>query len=522
MKILRFGFLFALLSIVALPTPAQTPTRLVIGIADEPSILDVQQAFGTNFATTDLITQSLVWYSLESSDVLVPDIVESYAFSPDGLTITWVLPEGYTFSNGVPLDAAAVQASIERYRAISPYSSDWGELESMRVVDTRTLETTFMIPPAFMSPVFSSGFGAPFDVTTAQAVGDEAFASAPIASGPFVLAEWVRGTEMRLTRNDNYRTNLPFVTNKGPALIDEVLVRFIPDSLTLIAELEAGNIDLVYNVPSSAVASLQDNPDISITSVLYAGYQGLMFNNTRPPFNNLAFRQALAAAINRDILAQVLEETVVPQRAFLSATQVSYDETIAAYAEAAHPTDPARARQLLTDAGFVDTDGDGIVEFEGAPLRLQLLIASDDSKQVATSVILQAMLQQVGIGIDIVQFQQSFIYDQMTTGDYDLAFGGYNWWDPDIMIYVFTDEGRNWPSYQNEEVDRLLREGRGIIDPDARRAVYSRVQQILIDDVAAIPLWTELTFVAHRSTVTGLIVHPITSHLFLNDVTVTR
>ncbi len=505
-----------------MPAAAQQPVRLVIGTADEPDILDIQQAFGTNFTTTDLMTQALVWYSLESADVLVPDLVEAFSLSADGLTITWQMPEQYTFSNGAALDAEAVRASIERYRAISPYASDWGELESMRVVDARTLETTFRVPPAFMSPVFSSGFGAPFDVAAAAAVGDEAFAIAPVASGPFVLDYWTRGTEMRLTRNAAYRTHLPFVTNKGALAIDEVLVRFIPDPLTLIAELEAGNIDLVYDVPSSAVAALADNPDIELNSIVYAGYQGIMFNTTRPPFDNIDFRRALAAALDRDILARVLEDTVLPQRSFLSQTQVSYDPAMEEYAAAAHPTDPARARQLLAEAGFIDSNGDGIVEMDGAPLRLELMIATDDARQSAVGVIVQAMLGAVGIGVDIAPFTQGFIYDRMTTGEYDLAFAGYNWWDPDIMIYTFTDEGRNWPAYQNEELLRLLIEGRGIIDSDARRAIYSAAQRILIDDVVAIPLWTPLTYVASRAAVDGLIVHPITGHLFLNDVTIAR
>jgi peptide/nickel transport system substrate-binding protein len=522
MRKMVFMILLLAFALSLLPAAAQQPTRLVIGIADEPEILDIQQAFGTNFATTDLITQALVWYSLESADVLVPDLVEAYALSEDGLTITWSLPENYTFSNGAPLDARAVEASIERYRAISPYAADWGELESMRVIDARTLETTFVIPPAFMSPVFSSGFGAPFDVQAAAAVGDEAFAAAPVASGPFVLESWTRGTEMRLTRSASYRTNLPFVTNKGALAIDEVLVRFIPDSLTLIAELEAGNIDIVYNVPGSAVAALENNPDIELNSVIMAGYQGIMFNTTRPPFDNLGFRRALAAALDRDILARVLEDTVLPQRSFLSVTQVSHDPAMEEYAAAAHPTDPARARQLLAEAGFTDQNGDGMFEMDGAPLRLELMVATDDARQSAVGVVVQAMLSAVGITVDIAPFTQGYIYDQMSSGVFDLAFAGYNWWDPDIMLYAFTDAGRNWPAYQNEELARLLNEGRGITDPDARRAVYSAAQRILIDDVVAIPLWTPLTYVANRTAVDGLLVHPITGHLFLNDVTIAR
>ncbi|MBK8023128.1 MAG: hypothetical protein IPK19_17300 [Chloroflexi bacterium] len=522
MKYTRLILVFIVFLTLSASALAQEPTRLVIGYADEPDLLDVQQAFGTNFATTDFITQALVWYSLESADVLVPDLAESYSVSPDGLTLTWVLPEGYTFSNGTSLDAAAVQASIERYRAISPYSFDWGDLDSMQVVDARTLETTFVVPPAYMSPVFASGFGAPFDTAAAAEAGDDAFAADPVASGPFVLTDWTRGTEMRLTRNERYRTNLPFVTNKGPALIDEVLVRFIPDPLTLIAELEAGSIDLVINVPSSAVASLQNNPDVTLTSTEYPGFQGLVFNNMRPPFDDIRFRSAIASAVDRDTLAAVLEGTVIPQRSFLSASMVAYDPSIVAYSEEKQPYSAEQAKQFLADAGFVDSDGDGVVEKDGAPVILEFLVASDDQRQTATSVVIQAMLQEIGIGVEIAQFDQSFIYDQMTNGEFDLAFAGYNWFDPDIMLYTYTDAGRNWPRVQNEEVARLLNEGRSVIDADARREMYSQAQRLLIDEVAAIPLWTELTVVANRNWVSGLLVHPVTGHLFLNDVTVNR
>ncbi|MDX1993396.1 MAG: ABC transporter substrate-binding protein [bacterium] len=519
-KLLTFVFLLLAFTV---PTMAQEPARLVFGTTDEPDLLDIQQATGTNFTTSDFLTQPLVFYSLESADVLVPDLATSYSFSEDGLKLTFNLPAGYVFSNGDPLDADAVRASIERYRTTSPYPEDWGDLLEMNVLnDSTTLEMIYEAPPAFMSPVLSSGFGAPFNTGVAEEVGNEAFGANPVASGPFVLESWTRGTEMRLVRNENYRTNLPFVNNKGPVLIDEIVTRFIPDPFTLIAELEAGNLDIVYGVPSSAVASLQSNPEIEVTELPTAGLQALFFNTAQAPFNDLSFRQALAAAINRDVLVQVLEGTVVPQYAFIAEAMVSYDPEVYAYGQEQLAYNPDAARQILNDAGYVDSDGDGIVEKDGSAVSIELLIATDDAKQMAVGVVLQAMLQEVGIEITITQFEQSFIYDRLANRDYGLAIAGYVWWDPDIMLYRFTDAGSNWSGYDNADVTRLLNEGRTVVDPAARRAIYSEAQRLLIDDVAAIPLWTESTYIANRTWVDGLIIHPITTHMFVNDVTLSR
>lgn len=523
MRLPRFLAFLLFVLVFAFPVMTQEPVRLVLGTTDEPEILDIQQASGTNFSTSDFLTQSLVFYSLESADVLVPDLATGYNFSEDGLTLTFDLPADYVFSNGDPLNAEAVRASIERYRVTSPYPEDWGDLSGMNILnDGTTLEMIYSAPPAFMSPVLSSGFGAPFNIRAAEAAGNEAFGANPVASGPFVLESWTRGTEMRLVRNENYRTNLPFVENKGPVLIDEIVTRFIPDPFTLVAELEAGNIDIVHGVPSSAVATLQANPDIEITALPSPGMQALFYDTMRAPFNDLSFRQALAAAINRDVLVQVLEGTVTPQYAFIAEAMVSYDPEIYTYGQEQLAYNVEAARQILTDAGYIDSDGDGIVEKDGSPVSLEFLVASDDAKQIATSVVIQAMLQEVGIGVEIAQFEQGFIYDRLANHDYDLAVAGYMWWDPDIMIYRFTDAGSNWANYDNAAVTELLNEGRTIVDAAARRSTYSEAQRLLIDDVAAIPLWTEQIYIANRTWVDGLIVHPITSHLFVNDVTLSR
>ncbi|WP_129673009.1 ABC transporter substrate-binding protein [Candidatus Chloroploca sp. Khr17] len=499
----------------AAPTVAAR-TRLVAAAPQLPDILDAHQSYDGAQLDVEQIGQTLVRIDSETG-ALIPDLAESWSFSDDGTVLTIVLPEGAAFSNGDPLDAQALKDSWLRYKEISPFGSDLESLAAINVVDATTVEATFTAPPAALFAVLETVYGGPWNVALARQVGDPAFAINPIASGPLVVAEFTPGSDLLLVRNDNYQTNLPFVENKGPLHLTEVYVRAIPEDTTLAGELETGAVDLIMNVPASAIERLRANPDIQLYELARPGYTGLVMSHQHPLFSDLRVRQAIAYAIDREALSTVLGDVAAPQYAFINQAMIAYSPEAEAYAQQQFAYDLAAARATLAEAGWADSNGDGIVEKDGQPFAVELLI-SDDSVANLAAQVLQSQLKEIGIDLTIVVQDAKLVNETLTAGDFDLSFDVIGWRDPDIFALAFGAPFWNFAKYDNPASQAQLEAARQILNPAERSAAYAELQKMWVDDVVEIPLWQNRRFVAARTWVKGLIVTPTTGQVFLNDV----
>jgi len=498
-------------------TATESRTRLVVGVPYLPDILDGQQAYDGEAISTGQIGQALIRIDPATGE-LVPDLAESLAFSEDNLMLTLVLSADARYSNGDPLDAQAVANALLRYKEISPYASDLAALTDINVVDATTLELNFSEPPAALLTVLNSTFGGPWNTAVADEVGDEAFATAPVASGPLIVQEYTPGAELLLVRNEHYQTNLPFVNNQGPLQVEEVLVRIVPEELTLTGELETGAIDVVVNAPASAIERLRNNPEINILEARQPGRWGVVMTLNHPFFSDLLVRQAIAKAVDRESLVKVVAGAV-PVHTFVTPGMVAHSPEVESYGQELHPHDSAAAQELLAEAGWTDSDGDGIVEKDGEPFRVEFLIATDAVVQEQASQILQSQLKAVGIDLQINQQDHNLVWEIKSAGEYDMGFENYSWPDPDILSFVLGGEFWNFAQYDNPATMAALTEARQILDPAARTAAYADIQQQLLDEVVAIPLWQGTYYVAARTNVEGLLL-PGSYQLFLNDVTI--
>ncbi|MFN3268126.1 MAG: ABC transporter substrate-binding protein [Zestosphaera sp.] len=505
------------------PTPTTSPTEttpqlkrtLVIAIPEEPMGLDVQQVTWSN-EVHDLIFQPLV--VLGPDMTLVPDLALRWEVSENGTVIIFYLPEGAKFSNGDPLTAEAVKKSIERYRSISPYAEDFADVEEIVVLDTYTLKLILKNPAPYLWAVLVTNYGAPVNARVAEEIGNDAFNRLPIGSGPYKVSEWVRGSHVVLVRNDNYRTNMPFITNKGPnPYIDEIIIRFIPEDLTRIAELEAGRVDIVRGVPLDEVKRLRENPNIQLYETLSPGIHYIMVNVLKEPLNDVRVRQAIMIAINRDEIAAILDNNVVPWHSFLSPSQICYNKSVEDLAKSLYSYDLNRAKELLKEAGWVDTNGDGIVDKDGVPLKLTLLSPTDDPALKKSAPLIQAQLAKIGVSIEIKEYTYDYIRELTNEWNFELALRRFSWADPDILIYLVHSEYGNY-TYSNPEVDELLELGRSVADMTERTKVYSRAQEILLRDLPLIPLFVLKEYTAVSKNVKGLIVLSPYGTLIINDV----
>jgi peptide/nickel transport system substrate-binding protein len=500
--------------------PVEYKRRLVIATTQEPAGLDIQQ-ISWSTVVQDLIFQPFM--NFNETMGMVPDLATNAII--EGNNITIYLPPDAKFSNGDPITAEIVRDSIERYRRLSPYGSDYEAVIGYEIVDLHTLKIICNVPPVYIwyndIPVV---YGAVVNTNAASAVGDAAFNQNPIGSGPYKVKEWVQGSYVLLERNDFYKTNLPFVQNKGPnPYIDEVMIRFIPEDLTRISELKAGTVDIALDVPTDAVAELKTNPDITLHESITPGIHWLMINVRRPPLNDVRVRKALNYAINRNEIKTALENTVLPCYSYMSPSMLAYNASVEEYASQVYAYNVEKAKNLLAEAGWVDTDGDGIVDKDGQPLRLELLIPNDAPKFKRIGPLLQAKLANIGISIDYKEFAYSYIRAKCREWDFDLAGWFYSWFDPaGILPYRLHSTIGNF-TYSNPEVDRLFDLDRSTaLSPTERIALYTEIQNILLEDAPWVPLYIDISYIGVRKSVEGLKIMPPMATLFIQDVKVVK
>ncbi|MCB0128021.1 MAG: hypothetical protein KDE58_37410 [Caldilineaceae bacterium] len=498
-------------------TGESTRTTLRIGASAMTDVLDAQQSF-TGFSVDSIqIAQPLFRLDPDTRE-LIPDLVERWEFAEDGTSLMVTLPGDARFSNGDPLDAQAFKDAWLRYKTISPYNLDLEMVEEIRVIDDQTAEVLFNVPPAASLPVMITAFGAVWNTAVAEEIGDEAFTIAPVAGGPLMVQDFTAGSDLTLVRNPNYQTNLPLVENQGPLHVETVEVRLIQEEVTLAGELETGAIDLAVNAPQSALERWANNPDIQLYDYLEPGYVGIAMNLQHPYFSDLRVRQAIAKAVDREAIVKVLGTTASPPHAFINSAMFAYSSEMDDYARDLHPHDVEAAQALLTEAGWADSDGDGIVELAGEPFMVEFLTSATNTQLHQASQVLQTQLREIGIDLQIVQQDEGFVRDAMSAGDYDIGFDSILWLDPDIFLGVLAGSWRNYPQYDNPEMVEELTAARQIWDPAERTAAYAELQQFWLDEVLEIPLWERRSYVAARSWVQGLHVGPNNRDLYLNDV----
>jgi peptide/nickel transport system substrate-binding protein len=510
------GLMVLALSVGLGATEARRGGRLVIGIVHEPHNLDPQQMFwGTVIHATFL--QPLI--QLDSDGNVVPDLAR-WEVSEDGKVLTFYILPGTRFSNGDPLNAEAFKKAIERYKVLSPYAADFDPVIGVEVVDEYTLKLILDAPAAFMVAVLTSMYGAAVNVRIAEEVGDEAFAEEPIGSGPFKLKEWVHGSHIVVERNIYFRTGLPFLVNPGPPHLDEIEFRFIPEGLTRVAELEAGTLDMIFDVPTIDVRRLREDPRFQMWEILSPGVCHLVFNTRRPPFDDVLVRQAVATAIDRRPIVMLLDPVVIPFHALLSPAQISHCIEVEEWGKARFPYDVEEARRLLAQAGWVDTDGNRVVDKDGVPLRVVLLSPVDDPLRAEIALIILTQLRAIGIDVEIHELTMAHMGVKTRGGNFDLALGRYSWPDPDILYFQFVVEPTH-SGWIYPEVVALLREGRFTMDPEERREIYAQAQKIILENAPIVPLFVRKTFTVAWNHVRGLLVDPFFGTIF-NDVTLKR
>jgi peptide/nickel transport system substrate-binding protein len=409
------------------------------------------------------------------------ELAESWKVSTDQKTITFKLKPNLKWADGKPLTSADVLwtwQAVTDEKTGSPYGSDFQLVKKAEAPDPLTFSVTYSEP---FAPALDSWSGLqilPKHLLEGQDLHTTAFARKPVGSNYYQLDSWNNGENLKLSRNP--------LSVLGPANIDGLITRIIPDKSAQFLELMAGNIDSMGLDPVQYSRIVPARPKLNEKLNLYkelgSGYTYMGFNLKHKPFDDVRVRKAINYAIDKqEIIDGVyLGLGINIASPYKPGTRWSNPDL------QPYPYDPAKAKALLKEAGFV-MNNQGILERDGKPLRFEI-ITNQNKERENSAVLIQRRLKDVGIEVKIRAIEwASFISRFIKTGDFDVVILGWGLGlDPDQYgIWHSSQQGGdkfNFINYSNPKVDALLVQGRMELDPDKRQKIYHEFAKVLLDD----------------------------------------
>jgi peptide/nickel transport system substrate-binding protein len=448
----------------------------------------------------------LVWLTPDGE--FVPGLAEDWEISDDGLVYTFYLRDDVTFHDGTPFDAEAVRFSLDRIADPDTQSRKargmLGPYERTEVVDETTVRVHFQEPYAPFLASLSTVYLAMVSPEAVSTWGDE-YQFHQVGTGPFIFEEYVPKDHLTLVRNADYDWAPSFFDHQGPPKLEQVTFRFYTDPATRVLALESGEADVMGEIPPQAAVRLADDSDYELLPVPIPGQPLQFFMNTRrAPLDDQRVRQALVYAVDRTaIVDTVFESYSPPAYGPLNRSTFAYDSRV----EGMYAYDPERAGDLLDEAGWTDTDGDGIRDRDGQPLDLEtILMGWGYIPEVGE--MLQDQFSAVGVGMTSRQTTFSNALGDIAEGSYDLAPFLFSNSDPDILRTTFhssnVDGGFNWSKVSDPQLDAWLEEGKQTMDETARRQIYANIQQHIMDEAMIVPIRDYVNLNAAAADVQGL------------------
>ncbi|MEF2230533.1 MAG: peptide-binding protein [Pseudodesulfovibrio sp.] len=467
--------------------PALVPAQpehggsLVQAELGEPSNLIAILA--TDSASHEIASQIYVSLIKYDKDIkLVPYAAESFEVLDGGKRIRFKVRRDIRWFDGAPLTARDVEFT---YRLVldpktpTAYRENLKAVSAFRLIDDYTFEVEYEQPFAKALVTWAMDI-LPEHALKGEDLLNTRYSRAPLGAGPYKLAEWTPGSQVVLTANPDFFEGKPY--------IDRVVYRMIPDLSTQFLELKAGNLDMMGLAPLQYLYQTSGpgwDGSFNKFEYLSSSYAFLGFNMNHPFFKDKRVRQAIDYAIDRrELVKGVLYGLGEAANGPYKPGTWQYDGAIKP-----RPYDPDKARALLAEAGWADSDRDGVLDKDGVPFSFSIITNQGNTQRIKTGVILQHRLRDVGIvvGLRTVEWA-AFIKEFIDKGRFDATILGWNILeDPDIFSVwhssMAVDGGLNFTRYRNPELDDLLERGRHMVGIKARKPVYDRVQAILHEEV---------------------------------------
>jgi peptide/nickel transport system substrate-binding protein len=483
--------------------PQVSGGTLINAMTGEPSgLISMIAGESASSAISSNIFNSLLKY--DKNLELEGDLVAHWEISTDQKTITFKLKPNLKWADNNPLTSADVLftwQAVTNEKNASPYASDFLLVKKAETPDAQTFRVTY---EQAYAPALDSWAGLqilPKHLLEGKDLHTTAFARKPIGSHYYQLDSWKHGEHLKLSKNAN--------SVLGPAQIDNLVTRIIPDNSAQFLELMADNIDLMGLDPIKYSRIIPARPELQKKLALYKelgnSYTYMGFNLKHKPFDDVRVRRAINYAIDK----QEIIDGVYLGLGINIASPYKPGTRWSNPALTPYPYDPAKARSLLKEAGFTDSNGDGILERDGKPFSFEI-ITNQNKEREKSAVLIQRRLKEVGIDVQIRAIEwASFISRFIKTGDFDVVVLGWGLGlDPDqYNIWHSSQQAPgqfNFIGYNNPKVDKLLEQGRLELNPDKRMEVYHQFSATLLEDSPIIYLSAGYGLTAIHKRVKGI------------------
>lgn len=472
------------LAFSAIPAQAGEPVpggEIVLGtIGDATSLIPMITSDTGSSDVQGYIYNGLLKY--DKNIKLTGDLAESWEVSPDGLTITFHLRKNVRWQDGKPYTSADALFSYQFMidpKTPTPYSDDYLKVAKAEAPDPYTFRVTY-------KEVFAPGLASwglpqfPAHLLKGQDVRKSPLNRQPVGTGPYILDKWEAGARIVLRANPDYF--------EGRPKLDRVTHRIIPDMATIFLELRSGGIDL------STLTALQYKRQTSTKffqrnfkkyRYLASSYAYIGWNMKDKRFKDVRVRRALSYAIDQEeVIKGVLLGLGKPATGPLKPGTYWYNPTVKRY-----PYDPGKAKALLAECGWKDTNGDGLLDKDGQPFAFTIITNQGNPYRANTGVIVQQRLAQIGIKVELRIIEwAAFLKDFINKGRFEACILAWTIPpDPDLFTVWHSSSakpgGLNFTNYKNPELDKLLVAQRLTFDLAKRKAIIDRIQEVLAEDV---------------------------------------
>ncbi len=441
------------------PTPtteAAEPTEIVVVVPADIKSLDkcAEETFNSMNVTGNIFDR-LLQYDEDMN--IQPMLATSYEVLDDH-TWRFHLREGVTFHNGEPFNAEVVKFTLDRASdpesVLAYYVTT---VEETKVIDEYTVDVITSVPDA----VLDRKVGAWIDMVPPGAVEElgERFGDSPVGSGPFKFVDWVKGDRITVEANEEYWGGAP--------LVDRVVFRFVTEPSTRVAMLNAGEADLISNIPSDLVEDLAASPGVKIERVL--GFRKmLVILNASGPTGDVRVRKALNYAVDK----QLIIDTILQGQAQVAAGAVhimapGHNPQVEPY-----PYDPDEAKRLLAEAGYA----------EGFEIDLNHTVGVfPKDKETAEAIAYQ--LEQIGLTVNPVVWEWGTFYQeilQVPPGEMPgmayMRYGNAKVDPSELYTWALWSEG-NWIQTTDPTLDDMIAETEVTLDQDARMQMFKEMEE---------------------------------------------
>ncbi|WP_316861845.1 ABC transporter substrate-binding protein [uncultured Cohaesibacter sp.] len=461
-------------SMGAVVSPSMAEGKLSVSVALDPGSWDPIDTFLVAWGAVG----SNIYDGLTERDTsakLHPGLATSWDVLDDGLRIQFKLREGVKFHNGEPFNAEAVKFTFDRMLgeigAKGPQRANYTSIKSVEIIDDYTVDFHLNQPdPVLLTKL--AGYGAMIvPPKYIEEKGEDYFNTHPVGTGPFSFVSYEPKVDLELTANPDYWGGAP--------KISDLEYRFISEKTTAVAELQAGRLDIVEDLPISMLSVVKDDAKLDVMSTTGPAVYGLRFNNRDGITADVNVRKAIVMAVDRETIIKSLLAGEAEQIAsFQSSLSFGFDPDLKPL-----PYNPEEAKKLLKDAGVAP----------GSEVQIDIRAGKPTFNEVVQAV--GAYLQAVGLKAVIKPYENSvFLNDIVPQGKtgamFQQSWGGWTL-DYDNTAYLLYHTGQKWNPYGTDtKLDAMLEEQRPMTDVAKREELLKDIAGYIANDVLEMPLYS--------------------------------